>query len=156
MNKELVKEYQTRIVNANRKELLIINYEMLMAEIEEAIEALEIEEAFRFEKAMHMAQKLLRELSDGLNFEYEISKGLMSLYIYMNKLFVDAQIHDRIEPLQEAMKVINILLEGWNQAEMEDEGPVIGNGQKVYAGLTYGKANLNESVDSIPNRGYKA
>jgi flagellar protein FliS len=42
------------------------------------------------------------------------------------------------------------------QTDVEDEGPVIGNGQKVYAGLTYGKSNLNESVDSEPNRGYKA
>ncbi len=60
MNKELVKEYQTRIVNASRKELLVINYEMLMTEIEEAIESLEVENTLRFEKAMHMAQKLLK------------------------------------------------------------------------------------------------
>lgn len=156
MNKELVKEYQTRIVNASRKELLVINYEMLMTEIEEAIEGLEVENTLRFEKAMHMAQKLLRELSDGLNFEYEISKELMALYIYMNKLFVDAQIRDRQEPLREAVKIVRILLDGWMQTDVEDEGPVIGNGQKVYAGLTYGKSNLNESVDSEPNRGYKA
>ncbi len=80
----------------------------------------------------------------------------MALYIYMNKLFVDAQMRDRQEPLREAIKIVRILLDGWKQTDVEDEGPVIGNGQKVYAGLTYGKSNLNESVDSEPNRGYKA
>ena len=36
MNKELVKDFQTRIVNAGRGELLIINYEMLLAQINDA------------------------------------------------------------------------------------------------------------------------
>ncbi|WZL81736.1 flagellar protein FliS [Vallitaleaceae bacterium 9-2] len=156
MNKELVNEYQTRIVNASRKELLVINYEMLLSELEEALEGLDSDNNLRFEKAMHMAQKLLRELSEGLNFEYAISKELLSLYIYVNKLFLDAQVHDLKEPLEEAVTIIRILLDGWKQVESDEQEPVIANGQKVYAGLTYGKAALNESVDSKPNRGYKA
>ncbi len=69
---------------------------------------------------------------------------------------MDAQVHDLKEPLEEAVTIIRILLDGWKQVESDEQEPVIANGQKVYAGLTYGKAALNESVDSKPNRGYKA
>ncbi len=151
-----MKEYQVRIVNASRKELLVINYELLRIEIEEAIASLEKNDPQHVEKSIGMAQKFLRELSDSLNFEYSISKELMSLYIYMNKLLVEAQSYGRKEALEEVKGLLNMLLDGWEQMEEIDEEPVIVNGQKVYAGLTYGKNNLNESVDTAPNRGFKA
>lgn len=75
MNKELVKDFQTRIVNAGRGELLIINYEMLLAQIDDAIDAIRSEEHQEFGKSMINAHKLLRELSSGLDFQYDIAKS---------------------------------------------------------------------------------
>lgn len=157
MNNELVKDFQTRIVNAGRGELLIINYEMLLAEIEGAVEALNQKNEPEFEKAMIQSHKLLRELSSSLDFKYPISKELMSIYIYLNKKFVDASMKHESSALEESVRIINILLSGWKLVEVEaDEAPVIANGQKVYAGLTYGRNSLNESVDHANSRGFRA
>lgn len=156
MKKELVKDFQTRIVNAGRGELLIINYEMLLAQIDDAIEAIREEDNDEFSKAIINAHKLLRELSSGLDFQYDISKELMSIYIYVNKKFIDTSIHKEEKDLIEASKILSILLEGWKLTEYEEEAPVISNGQKVYAGLTYGKTSLNETTDTDVHRGFKA
>jgi len=156
MKKELVKDFQTRIVNAGRGELLIINYEMLLAQIDDAIEAIREEDNDEFSKAIINAHKLLRELSIGLDFQYDISKELMSIYIYVNKKFIDRSIHKEEKDLIEASKILSILLEGWKLTEYEEEAPVISNGQKVYAGLTYGKTSLNETTDTDVHRGFKA
>ncbi len=156
MNKELVIDFQTRIVNAGRGELLIINYEMLLAQIDDAIEAISENEKGEFSKAMLNAHKLLTELSSGLDFQYDISKELMSIYIYVNKKFVNASAHHTEDDLLEASKILSVLLEGWKLTEYEEEAPVITNGQKIYAGLTYGRNDLNETVDTSVNRGFKA
>ncbi len=156
MNKQLVKDFQTRIVNAGRGELLIINYEMLLAQIDDAIEAIREGDDEEFSKAMVNSHKLLRELSSGLDFQYDISKELMSIYIYVNKKFIDASINQSESDLVEAGKILGILLEGWKLTDYDEDAPVITNGQKVYAGLTYGRRNLNETVDTDINRGFKA
>lgn len=156
MNKQLVKDFQTRIVNAGRGELLVINYEMLLAQIDDAIEAVRDGDDEEFSKAMVNSHKLLRELSSGLDFQYDISKELMSIYIYVNKKFIDASINQSETDLVEAAKILGILLEGWKLTDYDEDAPVISNGQKVYAGLTYGRSNLNETVDTDINRGFKA
>lgn len=69
MNNTMVKTYQNRIVNANRKELLLLNYELLMVEIEESIEALKVDNEKAFDNAMVKAHGFLRELSDNLNLD---------------------------------------------------------------------------------------
>jgi len=156
MNKELVKDFQTRIVNAGRGELLIINYEMLLAQIDDAVEAINVDDHEEFGKSMINAHKLLRELSSSLDFQYDISKELMSIYIYVNKKLIDASISESEADLVEASKILGVLLQGWKLTDYEEEAPIIINGQKVYAGLTYGKNDLNEMVENEPNRGYRA
>ncbi len=156
MKKEMVKEFQTRIVGANRSELLIINYEMLIVELEAAKESLLDEQEVVFEKSMINAHKILRELTSGLDFSYDIANELMSIYIYVNKKLIDTSMNKNEESLEEALHLLNVLLEGWRQTYTDVDEPVVNNGQKVFAGLTYGKHNLNEMVDSQPNRGFKA
>lgn len=80
----------------------------------------------------------------------------MSIYIYVNKKFIDASINENEADLAEASKILGVLLQGWKLTEYEEEAPIVTNGQKVYAGLTYGKNNLNEMVDNEPNRGFRA
>lgn len=156
MKNELVKEFQTRIVNAGRSELLIINYEMLLAQLDDAIGATASENKEEFSRSMINARKLLNELSSGLDFKYDIANELMSIYIYVNKKFVDATLSRKAKDLIEAQKILSVLLEGWKLTEYEEEEPIVTNGQKVYAGLTYGRKDVNEMVESNPSRGYRA
>ncbi|PKM69079.1 MAG: hypothetical protein CVU95_00395 [Firmicutes bacterium HGW-Firmicutes-2] len=158
MNAQHAKEFQTRIVNANQNDLVVINYEMLITEMDEAIEKFDQDDEKGFTNSMNRATRLLRELSDNLDFQYDISRDLMSLYIFVNKRFIEASIKNSVQPLESAKDVLNMLLLGWQQAAKEEQktAPLIQNGQQVYAGLTYGKNKLNESVYTENSRGFKA
>lgn len=155
MKKELVKEFQRKISQATRSELVIIHYDMLLAQLAEVKEGLETENDFLFEKAMTGAYKMLRELSGNLDFAYDISKELMSIYIYINKKLIDISLHLKVADVEETQKILGILREGWRLAEFDDEDQVVSNSQKVYAGLTYHHGQLTELVDN-GRRGVKA
>lgn len=158
MKTELVQEFQARIVTASQNNLVVINYEMLMAELKEAIEIFNTADMASFNHSMLRATKLLNELSFNLDFSFDISKDLMSLYIFVNKKLIEASQKLSIQPLFTAQDVLSTLLVGWreaNKTEMQTE-PLIQNGQQLYAGLTYGKESLNESVYVDQSRGFKA
>ena len=158
MKTELVKEFHQRIVSASQNDLVVINYEMLMAELDEAIEKFDLESMTAYNTAMTRATKLLNELSQNLDFAYEISKDLMSLYIFVNKKFIEASTENSVQPLHTAQDVLSSLLVGWKEANKTEanDTPVIQNSQQLYAGLTYGKDSLNETVYEHQGRGFKA
>jgi len=158
MNEQLVKEFQNKIVNANQSDLLVINYEMLMAELDAATERFEEEDRQGFTNSMRLATRLLRELSDNLDFRFSIAKELMSLYIFVNKTFLEAAQKHTVQPLKAAKDVLNMLLLGWKEVSKKEVGaaPLYKNSQQVYAGLTYGKGELNETVYSNGIRGFEA
>lgn len=159
MNSTLVKDYQNRIVQAGQDDLLLINYEMLMISIQESVDAIERNEPAQVHKSIESAKRLLRELSDNLDFRYDLSKDLMAIYIYVSKQLINTSINMAKEPLISANKVLNTLLKGWQEASKKQaiQKPIIGNGQKVYAGLTYGRGSLVETVyDNAGARGFRA
>lgn len=159
MNDTMIKDFQNKIINAGQFDLLLINYEMLFATIDEAIYAIESDEKETFNKAMARSNRLLRELSDNLDFKYNIAKELMAIYIFVSKQLIDATISFKKEPLISAKELLNILYTGWQEASTKEinKKPIVANGQKVYAGLTYGKGTLNETVyDGMSSRGFKA
>ena len=67
-----------------------------------------------------------------------------------------AALHNNAENLEHVRPVLNRLLEAYKQIEGQDTtGPVMGNTQTVYAGLTYGRNDLMESTaDPVANRGF--
>lgn len=159
MNDTMIKDFQNKIVNAGKSDLLLINYEMLFITLDEAIQAAEQDKEDAFNRCMVQANRLLRELSDNLDFKYDISKDLMAIYIFVSKQLIDASITFNKEPIIGAKKVLNALYKGWQQASSQEGNskPIITNGQKVYAGLTYGKSSLNEMVyEATGSRGFRA
>ncbi|WP_113672799.1 flagellar export chaperone FliS [Vallitalea guaymasensis] len=158
MVEDTVKTYQNKIINANREQLLIITYELFMSEIDKSIEAINNEDEDTFNQCMTKVHKLHRELTDTLDMSYEISRYLLSLYIYMNKKLIEASIQFNIEPLTEVKKLANILLDGFKEAAKgQNSKLLIKNSQKLYAGLTYGKGTLNETIiNEVESRGFKA
>lgn len=158
MNNTVMKDFQNKIVNAGKGDLLMITYDLLFVSLQDAIEAIDNNEDGQFNQSMIRAHRLLRELSDNLDFKYEISRDLMSIYIYINKELIDASLHLDKEPLERSVSVLKLLSDGFEQAgESDDKRPLVGNGQKLYAGLTYGKGTLNETVyGENSSRGFKA
>lgn len=149
MEKEKRQEYSTRVVQANRTELLVIVYEMLQEELKQAQVEYERQDIEAFDKALKNAQKVLHELMGTLNYQYELSFRLLSIYKFVNKVIIRDRLQVRDDELEGCIRIIGRIHDAYAQIVSEDrEGPVMKNVQQVYAGLTYGKHALSEvSVD---------
>ncbi len=156
MTKELKQEYTLRITQANKTQLITILYEMVLLYLEEAKEMLQADDKAGFKNAIRKIRGCMNELTASLHFEYELAQNLLQLYLYINRELVQAGIHYEAEHLNHIEAVIKELHKAYQELEKQDvSGPVMGNTQTVYAGLTYGRNNLTENIADISsNRGF--
>lgn len=154
MTKELKQEYTLRISRANKSELVVILYEMLIDYIDEAKENLDKKDDPAFKESIRRAQACIRELISSIIPGNELSGKLLSLYIYSQKLLGRASIHNTDEELKEVKAIMNKLHEASKEAAKADKSKgLMGNSQAVYAGLTYGKESLIVNVSENTGRG---
>lgn len=148
----------SQVANATRGQLLKITYDLLL----ESLDNLKKYHREKVEKEFHTeigrSRQILQELIDTLDFKQEISQDLLSIYVYINGLLIKSLMKYDDARIDEAKGLINQLLEGWDGAVANDSASlkVMNNAQQLYAGLTYGKNDLNESVLDDNNRGFKA
>lgn len=156
MTKELKQEFTLRISQANKTQLITILYEMILLYLDEAKAALETEDMSAYKNEIRKIRECMNELTASLHFEYELAGNLLQLYLYINSELVQASIHKNAENLNHVETVIKGLHAAYRQLETQDaSGPVMGNTQTVYAGLTYGKNTLTENIaDPDGNRGF--
>jgi len=149
-----VSDYVARISSANPTRLVAITNELILAHVEDAINSPDDRE---FTRHVELSIGLLGTLIDSLNMEYELSHTLFPLYIYVNKLLINAKLTGKTEPLEHVQKIIIPLYMGWKElAENEsEEGSAMDRSQKIFAGLTYGRGELNEYIQEDENRSYK-
>ncbi len=158
MTKELKQQYTLRITRANKTELIVILYDMILSYIEEAGEACEKEDRAAFHDAIRKIRGCNQELIASLNLEYEPAMNLLSLYLYVNRELVHADMKRDLQALEHVSMVISGLKEAYEVlAAQDNSGAVMQNAQAVYAGLTYGKSDLTENMaDQGMNRGFLA
>lgn len=156
MTKELKQEYTLRITQANKTQLITILYELTLLYVDEAKEALLLGNRDEFKNSIRRIQGCMCELMDSLNLEYEIAQNLSQLYHYINREVASAALHNNSENLEHVRSIVEKLASAYKQIETQDAtGPVMGNAQTVYAGLTYGRDNLTENMaDPAANRGF--
>lgn len=156
MTKELKQEYTLRITQANKTQLVTILYEITLLYIDEAKEALLSNNRDEFKNAVRRIQSCMCELMDSLNLEYEIAHNLLQLYLFINREVASAALHSDPEKLEHVRPIVEKLAMAYRQIESQDTtGPVMGNTQTVYAGLTYGRGSITESIaDPATNRGF--
>ncbi len=158
MTNECKQRYTLRITQANKTELIVILYEMLLDYLEEACMGFDRNEVFSARDAIRKARACLEELIASLNMNYQPAPQLLSLYLYCNREFIKADARNQKEPLCHIQNVIQQLLSAYRELAKQDEsGPVMENAQTVYTGFTYGKNRLAENVaDQGLNRGFRA
>ncbi len=156
MTKELKQEYTLRITQANKTQLITILYEMALLYVDEAEEAMSAGDRSELKNAVRRIQGCMCELMDSLHMEYEVARNLLQLYLYINREVAKAALHSDTECLEHVRPVLDKLLSAYKQIEGQDaSGPVMGNAQTVYAGLTYGRNDLMENAaDPAANRGF--
>ncbi len=155
MTKESKQEYTLRISNANRSELVVIVYEMLLDYIEESIDHLEKQEYDPFHESIRKAVNCIRELSESINYEADTAGNLLRLNVYCIKELSAADIHRDKDRIDAVLKIMRKLYEASKEAAKTDaSSPVMNNSQSVYAGLTYGKESLTVNLNDTQNRGF--
>ena len=158
MTKECKQQFTLRITQANKTEMIVILYEMLLTYLGDAEDALTQEDLTAFYDAIRKVRGCLEELIASLYLNCELGIRLFSLYQYCNRELIKADARKKREPLEHVRSVIEKLRDAYRELAKQDEsGPVMQNSQTVYAGLTYGKNSLSENMaDQGTNRGFRA
>lgn len=155
MTKDRVQEYTLKITQASRTEIIVVLYDMAIEYISDAINEYDSgnREMFR-DNCLH-AGNVVRDLIGALDFTYQLAAPLFRIYEYVSKQISMAVIKNETKALIECRDLMSSLRESFEALSMKDNsGPVMGNTQSVYAGLTYGKGVLNENITTKGNRGY--
>lgn len=155
MKDEIRLDFQRRLSQCNKGEMIVIMYDILFAYMEEAKDEHKNGNYEGYKDAIKQGQKTLDMLMGALDFRYEISKELHRLYVTSKNLLAKAIYQNRIDGICEAEEIMKRLYVGFCEAAKSDNsGPLMQNVQKVYAGMTYGRSSLNENLMDNNNRGF--
>lgn len=155
MTKEQIQDYTLRITHANRSELIVIVYDLALNYLDLAIKAYDKGQQEVFSANSRYANKCICDLLEALDFNYEPAYPLMRIYVFISKQISLAPIKRDKKPLEDSVRLLKKLRKSFEDiAAQDDSEPLMSNTQDVYAGLTYGRGSLNESVNSVPNRGF--
>lgn len=159
MEKERLQEFAARVSQANRSELVVVIYDAAIASIEEGKSCLEMDDITAARKEIDRAKGMVDELLHSLDLKYQISHYLRQLYIYAYRELCQGIALRDADRLDHASDVLKGLLPSFREVAKQDEsGPVMENTQQIYAGLTYCRDSLDETiaVGVNYNRGFEA
>ena len=150
----LVSDYVARIGNSNPVGLVSITYELIMNHVDDAIKSQN--DNNKFTRHVEHSIALLATLIDALDMKYELSRTLFPLYIYINKLLINAKLAGRTGSLEDVLRILNPLYRGWQELadDESDTEPAMDKSQKIFAGLTYGRGELNEYIQEDEKMSY--
>ena len=157
MTDELKKEFTLKITQANATELIVILYDMILVYIKEAGEFWETDNKEEYLRSLQKIRNCIGELMDSLNLDYEMARNMYSLYVFFFKEIVKAEMKENGISYIEAIKpMIESLRNAYNKVASENKnGPLMQNTQTVYAGLTYGRNDVNVNLEQLSNRGFR-
>lgn len=158
MTKECKQQFTLRITQANPTELVVILYEMTLEYLKEARQDLEAENIPGFREALRKTRGCVAELMESLHLEYEPAPDIYRILIFCMRRIAHGEIARDGLALSEVERVLKPLHDAFETIQGQNpEGPVMGNSQTVYAGLTYGRTSLVENAgDGRNNRGFLA
>lgn len=139
MIKEQINEYSLRITQANRTQIVVITYDIILNYLDSAEKSIDNnKDDFVFN--LRKARQFLNQLSSALDFRYSISIQLMNLYMYANSCLLESELKRTDVNLAAVRNIIEKMKVAFEQISAQDTSkPVMNYADKVYAGLTYGK-----------------
>ena len=143
MLNRLMRLYKTRILSACPAELIVISLELALAFIKY--------------QDLPRSRQAICQLAEALDFRYELSQHLYSIYTVIEKKLTAGIVHNDLPAVSDAVDLINLLLKRWKETARSDTGPTVTRQiPKITIGLTYNAAGLCEYVDQDFTGGYKS
>lgn len=110
-------QYQTNMVKtASPQELTLMLYSGLVKFLNITIQGLEEGSIEKASNNNFRAQDIIQEFMSTLDMSYEVSKGLMALYDYMNTRLIEANIKKEKAIVEEVLMLAEQLRDTWAQA----------------------------------------
>lgn len=118
MSNPFQKYKQTSVVSASPEKLLLMMYEGAIKFTKQAMRAAEEKNVAERCTMIGRAYDVVTELNNTLdhNVGGEISKNLEQLYMYITDQYTKANINGTVEPLANALKILETLYSGWQGA----------------------------------------
>lgn len=157
MTREMKQIFTRRITQANRTQLIVVLYDMLLVYLEDAGKAYDVDNMYEFVSNLEAARKCVSELRGSLNFEYELSRTLFSIYSFADRKLANCISKFAADDLDALSSMFKKLRDAYHTiSSADDSGPLMENIQDVYAGFTYGRTDVNESLINYgAQRGYR-
>jgi len=158
MKQELIRDFNLRITNANRTQLVVIKFDIFETYAGDALAALEAGDREELKVQIYRADMVLTSFEQSLDFKYDLSRDLYNAYQFCSKQLYKALSLRRKEYIENAIHVMHELREAFAEVAKTDDSPVLmQNSEQLTAGMTYGKGVLYEgSLNTESNRGFWA
>ncbi|WP_315937652.1 flagellar export chaperone FliS [Paenibacillus sp. ClWae2A] len=116
INSPYNKYKQSAVQTSTPAQLVVMLYDGAIRFIKTALQGMQQHDNEKTSTNLGKAQSIVSELMGTLNFDYEISKNLYSLYEYTNYLLIEANIRKDHQKIEEALSYLVELRETWVQA----------------------------------------
>jgi len=135
-----------------------ITYDIIKEYTLSAIEKAGCKDIAGFRTDIKSAERFLVELMRALDYNYPIAAELLSIYEFIQRVFIKSEVKGENCGLEIVPELLNRLGGAFHEiSSQDDSGAVLDNSQQIYAGLTYGKGTLNEAdMAAGSNRGFLA
>ena len=159
MTKEQIKEFTLKTTQENHSGLILVLFDMQKIYVTDGLEAYDRGDIEEYVRQINQARKVLNELLGCLDAGDPLARRVIAVMRFIYRKLTDSTVRRKPDDLDRCQDMMDNLRVGFVRLqEIDDEGPVMKNTHQVYAGLTYGKGKLNESIQGVDyaKRGYKA
>lgn len=156
MTDEKRQDYILRISQANPSAMVVVVYDIFDEYCGELLAADPASEEFK--DLIWNCRCCIRELIESLDMKYELAHNFYDIYRFVDRQLITSGVRRETVDLDRCRKLIRALRDAYAEAAKNDKSaPVMKNTDVVYAGMTYGRNDINtESVAAGTNRGFLA
>ena len=157
MTGEKKQMFTRRITQANRTQLVVVSYDIFLEYLDDAANAHNDGNTEEFTRSIQMARECILQMRSALDFQYELSKNLFSLYNFADRELAGDMFGNKADNLDALRQMFKKLRDAYDTVSKDDTSePLMDNIQDVYAGSTYGRNDINENlIDYGEERGFR-
>ena len=159
MTKEQIKEFTLRTSQANQSGLILVLTDIAVCHMKDSLNSYAAQDADAYAHSVELARRSVNELCASFAPADPLGTRVIAILRFIYGKLNKSAIRGVPDELDRCVTMLDNLKVGFEHLhELDREGPVMKNTHQVYAGLTYGKGVLNESVSGVDvsTRGFKA